>query len=440
MPDMQFLRANFAAQPVSESGQVTFPSSLSLQDNERLRRHAASIDYSALLQKIRGQPGFQDFLQPSDPLAGIQATERSGPIVFINNSQYRCDAVVLGAKSVYTIALPAMKMEDLKHYALRMYQARFELGTPGGSGTACEAYEEAMRWLWTTAAKRILENIDFTEFSVAPSAKPRVTWVASGWLSLFPIHAAGDYRSGPTAPDSPCVCDHVVSSYIPSLLVYSHMQARSKSLKASNYPSEPLLVGMPRTPHLENVQDLNVGAELSAVRKSLSTQMSPDNATLISPSFADIAAKLKTCTVAHFACHGVADSQDPSKSALLLMDWKQKPLNVRALLRMTLQNCNLAFLSACESALNKDLGLRDEGIHIAGAFHMAGVPHTVATMWMVGDDIASEIAGLFYEGLGRKDGRVDWDTASQALHDAVQKLKRRGTLPILWGTFIHSGP
>jgi CHAT domain len=245
------------------------------------------------------------------------------------------------------------------------------------------------------------------------------------WLSLFPIHAAGDYSSGPSTPDSPCVCDHVVSSYIPSLLVYSHMQARSKSLKASNYPSEPLLVGMPRTPHLENVQDLNVGAELSAVRKSLGTQMSPDNTPLISPSF---------------ACHSVAESQDPSKSALLLMDWKQKPLNVRALLRMTLQNCNLAFLSACESALNKDLGLRDEGIHIAGAFHMAGVLHTVATMWMVGDDIASEIAGLFYEGLGRKDGRIDWDTALQALHDAVQKLKRRGTLPILWGTFIHSGP
>ena len=98
-------------------------------------------------------------------------------------------------------------------------------------------------------------------------------------------------------------------------------------------------------------------------------------------NFDDVSCHLRTCEIAHFACHGWADESDPSRSAIRLADWKEKPLNVRELMNMKIRNCQLIFLSACETAASKDLLLRDEGLHVAGTFNMAGVPHTVARMW-----------------------------------------------------------
>jgi hypothetical protein len=233
--EFELLRTNLTAQAFPELNQMAFPSTLPYPHRilRRLRRQVASINDSALLQKIRGKKDFDDFLQHSGPQKYLQGTDRSGPIVFINCNRYRTDAIVFGAKKVYTIALPTLNMDDLVQYALRMYQARIELSMLEAFGTACVTYNQAMNWLWTTAAQPILDNIDYTEFNIAPSAKPRVTWVSSGWLSLFPIHAAGDFRSGATMIEDSFVCGRVVSSYTSSLLVYSHMQARSKLLKSA---------------------------------------------------------------------------------------------------------------------------------------------------------------------------------------------------------------
>ncbi|KAG4032473.1 hypothetical protein MFRU_007g03750 [Monilinia fructicola] len=437
--EFESLRASLMAHSSPRVSQMTPPSTLSTQDLERLRRQDVSVEYSELLRKIREKKDFQDFLQPSDALKYLQNADRDGPIIYINFSKYRSDAIIIGARKVYTISLPSLNMDELLHYALRMYQARIELsaGTPNEFISACEAYNEVMTWLWKTVARPILDKIDYTEFKIGDSVKPRVAWVSSGWLSLFPIHAAGDFQSDTTTTEKSCVYDRVVSSYTPSLLVYTHMQARSKQLKSNKHHSEPLLVGMKHTP---SKGDLNIEAELLAVRNSLITKSSTVHDSLIDCSSKDVAAKLKTCTSVHFATHGIANPADPSESTLLLQDWKERPLNVRSILKTRLQDCNFAFLSACESALNKDLNLRDEGIHLAGAFHMAGVPHVVASMWMVGDDVASNISGLFYERLGRDGEVVDWDTAAWALDGAVCELRRQSVPPILWGAFVHSGP
>ena len=52
---------------------------------------------------------------------------------------------------------------------------------------------------------------------------------------------------------------------------------------------------------------------------------------------------------------------------------------------MKLANCQLAFLSACETALNKNMLLRDKGLHVTGAFNITGVPHAVASIWKIMD-------------------------------------------------------
>ena len=71
---------------------------------------------------------------------------------------------------------------------------------------------------------------------------------------------------------------------------------------------------------------------------------------------------------------------------------------------MKLANCQLAFLSACETALNKDMLLRDEGSHVTGAFNMAGVPHAVASMWKIVDIASIKLVRMFHEKLFAVEG------------------------------------
>lgn len=91
--------------------------------------------------------------------------------------------------------------------------------------------------------------------------------------------------------------------------------------------------------------------------------------------------------------------------------------------------------------VNKDVRLRDEGIHIAGGFHIAGVSHVISTLWKMSDEISSELAGAFYANI-RQNGQdsLDMDRAPYALHDVVGAMRREGVHPMLWGAFIHSSP
>jgi CHAT domain-containing protein len=142
----------------------------------------------------------------------------------------------------------------------------------------------------------------------------------------------------------------------------------------------------------------------------------------------------------HFACHAFADSGDPSKSMLQLEDWKSNPLNVRALIQTKMKACSLAYISACETAMSKNLFLLEEGIHIAGGFHMAGVPHTISALWPISDKASVNVAEQFYRKLKRKDGRLQFDKAAEALRSATIEMRERGWMPIFWGAYIHSGP
>ena len=152
---------------------------------------------------------------------------------------------------------------------------------------------------------------------------------------------------------------------------------------------------------------------------------------------------LRDCSLAHVIAHGAADDRDPLRSIIYLDDWKTKPLNVKWLMRMQISKCQLAYLSGCEMAVNKDILMRDEGLHIAGALQMAGVPSTVATWWKILDNTAIEAATGFYEGLrgavGGAAGASHLDRSAHALHSVMLKLRTNGRRSIVWAAYVHFG-
>ncbi|MBD2015204.1 CHAT domain-containing protein [Microcoleus sp. FACHB-53] len=104
---------------------------------------------------------------------------------------------------------------------------------------------------------------------------------------------------------------------------------------------------------------------------------------------------LRSAHCIHFACHGSFDFVFPLQSHLKLAD---KPLFLREIFNLDLNQCRLVTLSACETGLS-DITISDEYISLPSGFLYAGAASVVSTLWTV-DDIASALLMIrFYENL-----------------------------------------
>ena len=196
-----------------------------------------------------------------------------------------------------------------------------------------------------------------------------------------------------------------------------------------------LLAAMPTTPDHDPLP--NALSEIETVAANLAPTYAISS--FSSPTWKDIVTGLQTCSIAHLACHSSAHSLDPLKSRLLLSDWGPKPLRVSNLMSMEMKNCQLAYLSACETAVNHDHKLAEEALHICGAFQMAGVPNVVATLWEIRDEEACTIAGDFYTGLKGLEDSVDVRNSARALHRVTMKARDAGMSPFIWAGYAHFG-
>lgn len=104
-----------------------------------------------------------------------------------------------------------------------------------------------------------------------------------------------------------------------------------------------------------------------------------------------VLAELGRCAIAHFACHGYSDPADPSHSRLLLHD-SAEPLTVASLAPVNLSHADLAYLSACQTAINSAARLIDEAIHLSAAFQLAGFRQVIGTPWEIEDEISARVA------------------------------------------------
>ena len=138
----------------------------------------------------------------------------------------------------------------------------------------------------------------------------------------------------------------------------------------------------------------------------------------------------------HFACHGVQDTIEPTKSALCLHD---KRLELSTIITKSLSHADFAFLSACQTATG-DEKLSEEAVHLAAGLMLAGYSSVVATMWSIRDKDAPVIAGHVYTELF-SNTEPDSTGAAAALHRAVKLLRQEvGDLAFLsWVPFIHVG-
>jgi CHAT domain-containing protein len=142
----------------------------------------------------------------------------------------------------------------------------------------------------------------------------------------------------------------------------------------------------------------------------------------------------------HFATHGIVNSEFPELSGIVLSLWDENGNEQDGFLRLhdiyNLElNTDLVVLSACETALGKEI--KGEGIvGLTRGFMYAGAPSVVASYWRVDDRATADLMKRFYQRMIR-----EGMPPSTALRGAQSSMLSEKTTshPFYWAGFALQG-
>ncbi|KAF5877804.1 putative tpr domain containing protein [Botrytis fragariae] len=358
-------------------------------------RRQANQEFDRLLQEIRRQPDFHDFLKPPSQIE-IQKVALEGPVIYINVSRCRSDALIIENDSIRSFHLPRLDIDYLGSQREKLYMSKF-------------LDQILLQELWDRVTFPVLEALELQKNQVKVF-RQRVWWIPTGVLSRFPIQAAGYHLEEP--PKS--VLDTVVSSFASSLRSISHSRS-NPSAKSLSKLDRLVLVAMETTLGLsplpfarneaEEVKKICQNANLAVIEQH---RKKP------------VLDALASCKIFHFAGHGFSDPIDPLQSCLLLGDREEDRLTLDNFIGTSAleQPPFLAYLSACNTSQVENELMIDEGLHLVNAFQLAGFQHVIGTLWDVDDKLCSDVARIVYEHvLGDE---ITHESVSLGLHTAIK--------------------
>ncbi|KAL3470016.1 CHAT domain-containing protein [Aspergillus californicus] len=400
------------------------------------RRIQAVYELNQSVEEIRQLPGYDRFLR-GPTVNQLKHYAREGTVVIVLVSEISSHAIVIstaGVESIELSSLTAREVSDWLGQDLTRFSHRQE------DGKRNKRYLQFLLWIWKSCVRLVLDYLGLLEDTPPshPRNLPRIWWIGAGFASSLPFHAAGDHSAG--SFDN--TLSRAISSYAPTVKALSYAREQCGRRRSQDSP-RLLYVAMPTTPAAKPLPGVN--KEEQAIREAIGDTFSFQSLTL--PDSETVMQKMKRCEVIHFACHGVSNPVDPSKSCLLLQT-NGKELNdgpivdkltVQQISEMHLPGGNIAYLSACSTAENKAHFLADEALHIASAFQAAGFSHVIGTLWPVYDTVSADVASNFYSEIRYATSMGDKRVAA-SLHRSLllvrEKLRNR---PLAWAGYIHVG-
>jgi CHAT domain len=436
------------------------------------RRMALAREWDELVEQVRKLDGFRDFLKPPRLEQLLPAAE-AGPVVTVNVSRWRCDALIVTTDGVEVKNLAGLTAESTSmrardyleglgrvEEAVRLAYAAWErcqgadqtleaiavytaakVSLQDATDRCEETLHDLTRWLWDEIAEPVLTVLGVTGPPASGEPWPRLWWCPTGLLSLLPLHAAGHHRAEGRHES---VIDRVVPSYTPTLRAL--LEARGKGTRSAGRPlpaeggaeaasadssrGRLLIVGLAHTPGQMPLP--NVTRELR-----LLTEVFPGNHTILdgpAATWDGVRAQLPRHSWVHFSCHGDQNLADPSRGGILLYD----RLLTIADISEGQYHGDFAFLSACKTATG-GITLPDEAITLAAALHYTGYRHVIGTLWSIHDETAADVADAVYTDLTSA-GTFEPVRAANALHTAIRGLRDTGKPLSQWMPFTHTGP
>ncbi|KAJ6590191.1 CHAT domain-containing protein [Mycena vulgaris] len=376
-----------------------------------------------LLEEIRKRPGFEYFLSPK-PYKELCRASQHGPVVILNSHAAHCDAIIIlnATSDPIHVALANVNLNNLKHHRNMLREVIHGRSTVeraeevtrlyGSREGYVDAFQTLLSWIWMNIVKHVYGALKLHNI-----AKGRLWWCPMGAFIGLPLHAAD-------------ISDQFIQSYTSTLGAL--LNANSKK-PASTHP----ILGVVGVTHtapggkqtLPGVQ-VEITKILSTVGEEQVQSLVGEEATVES-----VQTQLKNCSWIHLACHGEQNMLDPPRSRLLLY---KGSLELDTILQMSLENAELVFLAACQTAKG-DAELVNESFHLGGGFIAAGFRGAIGTMWSMLDKDGPVVAETVYSHFFRNGGSPQATDAAEALQLAVRRLRDEGASYERWVPFIHIG-
>ena len=197
----------------------------------------------------------------------LQHTAHEGPIVIVNATDIRCDAIIVSTTEVQTIALSGMsssqapsffqrrlgRYREIGHGQLEKYERDIEPDVWGDDCVQPEIQDdvEHMSWLWSSCVQPILNELKKNQVSDSHELL-RVWWIGTGIASSLPFHAAGNSQ------DSENTLSQIVPSYTPTIKALSYARScASRAAALNSNETSILVVTMPTTPEQRPLPGVN---------------------------------------------------------------------------------------------------------------------------------------------------------------------------------------
>ncbi|MFD3925396.1 CHAT domain-containing protein [Streptomyces sp. NPDC058614] len=429
------------------------------------RRALLAAEYRELADRAIAA-GHGGFLAPPDEQQLLNAAV-GGPVVVVNVSQWRCDALIVSAAGVHPLRLTALSVEEAEQrtadylHALGqldtaralLYQARrTRAAKPGLASARAEdaarshlaqatqhadaLLDEMLRWLWDTVAQPVIGELERLGLLAAPQqegAVPRLWWCLTGALSLLPVQAAG-HHDVPAAQEVPrTLLDRFICSSIPTVqaLAQAHRSAQDPAGETVG-EGNMIMVALPETPGHPSLPEVHQEQEL------LRTLFAQDRLHILQGGAATRSAvreALHGHRWAHVSCHGTQDLDNPSRGGLLLCDGLLSVPEISS----GRHRGDFIMLSACKTVTG-GRHLPDEAISLGAAVHFTGYRHVIGTQWSVGSRAAADFCESLYTELATEEGFSPAQSAA-AVRKAALRLRADASLPrYSWTPFVHIGP
>lgn len=228
----------------------------------------------------------------------------------------------------------------------------------------------------------------------------RLLMVPCGLLGLLPLHAAIVPTIRGENPEP--LLDQVQISYIPSARIWLACRERAR-VHPSVIEPNALVIGnplpQPEAPSLP-------GAEEEARQVSELFRREPHGFIHVFQTeqatreaiLEDLKINGNLLSHAHFACHALAELDDPQRSGLFLANGER--LMVRDLFdpanQLHFDELQLVTLSACQTGV-PGMELPDEVVGLPASWLQAGAARVVASLWPVSDVVTAALMTKFYE-------------------------------------------
>lgn len=370
---------------------------------------------------------------------------------------------VVGKNSIASYELP--KRAIVEAVARRVYDLLTARQPQPGLAAAQHqkliADAEKNYWPAAAALSRML-----IEPCAAQLGEKRLLIVASGALQYVPFSALPIVRSSQRLP-VPLTVNHEILN-LPSASVLAVLRrefsGRAVAPKGIAVLADPVFSALDsRVKNATSQQRTPTGlavAALSRVVNRAETDLprllgSRDQATEISALFPPeqsltaldfkagrelaLSPELRQYRMIHFATHGLLDARHPELSGLALSQVNETGQPQDGFLRLheiynLKLNADLVVLSACQTALGKDV-LGEGLVGLTRGFMYAGVPRIAASLWKVEDLATAQLMKRFYRGILRG------DSPAAALRTAQIEMwkTKQWQSPYFWSAFTLQG-